>query len=527
MIKGAFTQQRLELLVLFSSQIAVSIENSILYNQLEVKVAERTHALQQEIVERKRAEKKAKSASKAKSDFLSNMSHELRTPLNAILGYDQILERDSTLGKEQRKEIDIISRSGRHLLSLINGVLDIAKIEAGQTILQENRFDLHAFLRVIAEMFQRQAIDNGLFFRLELEPGLIHYIKGDDGKLRQVLINLIGNALKFTKTGGITLRARFVKREKNILTLHFEVEDTGIGILPEHQKNIFTPFVQTTDGLATTASTGLGLSISRQFVQLMGGRLAVESKIDSGSIFRFDVVAHKDAPYEMKDDLKLNRVIGLAPGQPSCRILVVEDIEENRNFLVKLLRSVGFEVREAADGKQGVETFNVWHPDLIWMDMRMPVMDGYEATKRIKATDEGGNTIIIALTAHAFGDERDKVLSIGCDDFISKPYVEEELFTAMEKHLGVRFIFENQDISQLDSALPGKPTDVLTPKDLAEVPKKIKAELLEVVGGLDQKGCLAILKKLYLTHKESASALRILIENYQFEEVENILERKK
>ncbi len=486
--------------------------------ELESKVATRTESLE-------KAKNTAEAANRAKSKFLANMSHELRTPLNAILGFTQLLGRDSTIGKEQRDEIYIISRSGQHLLNLINDVLDITKIEAGRATLQEKSFDLYAFLRGISELFHSRAVEKGLTFTLEKDADVPRYIKGDEGKLRQVLINLLGNALKFTEKGGVTLRVKSGDAAESIWTFHFEVEDTGIGIDSKHLEEIFDPFVQTSDGADNKAGTGLGLTISRQFVNLMGGNIEVDSKVNSGSLFRFGVAVGKAEDSEIEDTSRSRRVIGLAPDQPSFRILVVEDLLESRKLLVKLLQTVGFEVKEASDGKQGVELFNSWHPDLIWMDMRMPVMDGYEATKQIKQAEAGGKTIVIALTAHAFEEERQEVLNSGCDDFIRKPYVEEELFTAMEKQLGVRFIYEIQDTYPMN--LLESQAEIPTPETLAELPREVKDELLKVTAKLDQKGCLKILEQLYKTNRELASTLRALAENYQFEELENILERKE
>lgn len=481
--------------------------------------------LKKEVVNRRKLQEKAESANKAKSIFLANMSHELRTPLNAILGFTQIMERDLTIGKEQQEEISLIYRSGQHLLGLINDVLDIAKIEAGRVTLNEKSFDLYVFLKDISDQFHGRTVEKGLFFTMEKDTDLPHYIKSDESKLRQVLINLLGNALKFTETGGLTFRVRSGDAVDDMLYLHFEVEDTGIGIDSNHLEKIFDPFVQVSNNVNETGGTGLGLTISRQFVNLMGGSIEAENKINSGALFRFGLTVGRAEDSEIEDIPRSRRVIGLALGQPSFRILVVEDILESRKLLVKLLNTVGFEVQEASDGRQGVEVFNSWHPDLIWMDMRMPVLDGYEATKQIKKTEAGQKTIVIALTAHAFEEERQEILNIGCDDFISKPYVEEELFAAMEKHLGIEFIYEDQDVSLLDS--PENPADILTPETLAELPKEIVSELLKVIARLDQKGCFSILEQLGMINKKVASSLRIMVENYQFEQLENILRQKR
>ncbi|MBF0501929.1 MAG: response regulator [Candidatus Riflebacteria bacterium] len=483
-------------------------------DHLETEIYKSAQALQE-------ANKKLKIANDAKSTFLTSMSHELRTPLTVILGFTQILGRDMTLGKEQREEIGIINRSGQHLLNLINEVLDISKIETGQVTLNEKSFDLISFLDHLSDLFRPRAVEKGLIFTTEKGPDLPGYMKGDEGKLRQVLINLLGNALKFTEVGSVTFRVRSGEAKDKTRTLQFEVEDTGVGIDSDNLKKIFEPFFQVSNCGDKTTGTGLGLTISKQYVQLMGGNLEVESQINKGSLFRFSVATGKAEPFEVAEIPPSRRVSGLAPGQPSFRILVVDDILESRKLLVKVLQTAGFEIQEASDGKQAVEAFDSWHPHLIWMDMRMPVMDGYEATKQIKKSERGRETVIIALTAHVFEEERQEILNIGCDDFIRKPYLEEELFAALEKHLGVKFIFEDV-VSNVE--LPKILADErLSPEGIAGLSIEAKSELLTFAAKLDQKACLSILDRLSVSNKKNADALRILVENYKFKDLENLL----
>ena len=282
------------------------------------------------------------------------------------------------------------------------------KIEAGQTILTEEAFDLYRLLNDLEGMFQLRAEDKKLQLIFEIAETVPQYISLDQGKLRQVLINLLSNAIKFTETGGVTLRAKTQKTTH----LFFEVEDTGPGIAPEEQDALFEAFAQTETGQKSQEGTGLGLSISQQFVHLMQGEMSVHSEVGRGSVFGC-TVAFKTATAEDIHEKEKNAhmVVGLAPDQPTYRILIVEDREENRKLLTRFLVPLGFEVREAEDGKIGIEVWNEWQPHLIWMDMRMPVMDGYEATKRIKASTQGQETIIIALTASVFEEERSLVLS--------------------------------------------------------------------------------------------------------------------
>ena len=448
------------------------------------------------------AKEAAEAANKAKSEFLANMSHELRTPLNAILGFTQLLNRDSSLRSDQRNHLDIINRSGEHLLELINDVLQMSQIEAGRTTLNRSSFDLYRLLNTLEDMLRLKANAKGLQLIFERTNDVPQYVNTDESKLRQVLINLLGNAIKFTTEGSVTLRVclgdgragdtgnRFSVYDSQIIsskeqktnnkgqiTIIFEIEDTGPGIAPEELDKLFEAFTQTATGRDSQEGTGLGLPISRKFVQLMGGNITVSSKLDQGSVFSFDIQVTLAESYESKHYQPHRQVISLAPNQPKYRLLVVEDKLTNRQLLVKLLTTIGFEVREAENGQGAIEMWENWQPHLILMDMRMPVMDGYEATKIIKAKEReqlkrqgsreqgaGGdiynsqftiphspfpipekkttNTIIIALTANAFEEQRINILTAGCDEFIPKPFQEEVLLEAIAKYLGVCYIYE-------------------------------------------------------------------------------------
>ncbi len=389
----------------------------------------------------------AQEANRAKSAFLANMSHELRTPLSAILGFTQLMKRDRALNCAQKENLAIISRSGEHLLTLINDVLSMSKIEAGRVTLDENSFNLYSLLDSLAEMFAIKAQGKGLELIFERSIDLPNYLYADESKLRQVLINLLGNGIKFTETGKVILRALVIcdriTPTANRENLHFEIEDTGAGIAPSELEKLFKPFVQTQSGQKSHQGTGLGLSISQQFARLMGGEIALKSTPGQGTTFFFDVPFRREQRLEEAETKPQNRVISLAPNQPNYRILVVEDRQENRQLLVKLLTSIGFEVRAAQNGQIGVDIWQNWHPQLIWMDMQMPVMDGYAATRQIKSHLLGKSTIIIALTASAFDEERALVLSAGCDDFVCKPFLEAVIFEKMAKYLGVRYLYDS------------------------------------------------------------------------------------
>jgi len=409
----------------------------------------------------KRSKEAADAANQAKSAFIANMSHELRSPLNAILGFTQIMTRSQTLPKEHQESVSIINRSGEHLLTLINNVLDLSKIEAGRVTLNPKNFDLHRLLDDIHDMFQLKAADKGLHLSLEPAPNLPRYIRTDEVKLRQILINLINNALKFTQQGGICVRSQSMNNSK----IAFEVEDTGPGIAPEDLKTLFEAFSQTESGKQSQEGTGLGLSISRQFVQVMGGEMHVSSTLGKGTIFTFEIAYEEVEVTEIENQqVNQRRIIGLEPDQPRYRILIVDDKSINRQLLVKLLNPLGFELNEASNGKEAVEMCEQWQPHLIWMDMRMPVMNGFEATQKIKATTAGQATAIIALTASVLEEERAVVVSAGCDDFLRKPFREDDIFKMMEQHLGVRYVYEDLTQSQQENL---QEAEVLSSENIA------------------------------------------------------------
>ncbi|MDM8547000.1 response regulator [Candidatus Venteria ishoeyi] len=400
------------------------------------------------------AKELAEAANRAKSVFLANMSHELRTPLNAILGFSRLMRNTPDTTAEQQENLDIIASSGEHLLNLINNVLDISKIEAGHMIKEDATLDLHQFLHEVQAMMAVQVVSKDLYFKLEQGPNLPRHIIIDGGKLRQVLINLIGNAIKFTNEGEVVLRVIVVEQmQSQQARLRFEVKDSGIGIHSEDCESIFTPFTQTGKQSLTEAGTGLGLTISRQYVELMGGRLQVSSEFGQGSVFYFEMlVTLPELTAKASQELQAGQVIGLVAGQPSYRILIAEDKLENRLLLRKLLEPLGLEIREANNGREALACFEQWQPHLIWMDIRMPIMDGLKATRLIKQQDASGKTKIIALTAHALEGERRKILTAGCDDFIRKPYRDTDIFNTLSKYLGLRYRYSEAEAIQLGKA---------------------------------------------------------------------------
>jgi two-component system sensor histidine kinase/response regulator len=389
-----------------------------------------------------KAKEAAEAANRAKSVFLANMSHELRTPLNAIIGFAQLLARDSSLTPRQRESLTTINRSGEHLLGLINDVLEMSKIEAGRTLLNPNAFDLWLLLQTLREMFAVRTQAKQLWLNFQLAADLPQYIVTDENKLRQVLMNLLSNAIKFTETGGITLQATAEKEDLGY-RLFFTVQDTGIGIAQEEIDQLFKPFIQTHSGVQAKEGTGLGLTISRQFVRLMGGDIQVTSIVDQGSLFQFSIAV---TPAEAKDVptvMQTRKVLHLADSPISYRILVVDDRPENCTLMMQLLSDVGFETRVAVNGEDAIAQWQTWQPHLIWMDMRMPVMDGYEATRQIRTQATDNPPVIIALTASAFEEQQASILAAGCDDFVRKPFREQVIFNKMAEHLGVEYVYED------------------------------------------------------------------------------------
>lgn len=497
-----------------------------------LKLQQQRSELTSQAISLEKAKIKAEAASQAKSEFLAKMSHELRTPLNAILGFSQIISRSSELNTEHREYIDIINRSGEHLLELINEILDLSKIEAGMMSLEESSFDLYSLIDNLEEISKLKATNKNLELIVNIEPDVPQYIKTDKKKLRICLLNLLSNALKFTQAGKVILRVTLLPpqeielRKTDYFCLLFEVEDTGQGIDPDEIDHLFQDFVQTQAGRNATEGTGLGLSITRNFVHLLGGKITVSSLLGEGTSFKFYIKLNSADALDTID--KRQKVVGLEPEQPIYRILVVDDIQENRILLVKLLETIGFEVRQATNGKEAVALWD-WQPHLIWMDTRMPIMDGLEATREIRAKEQQKcqqcqeppfRSIIISLSANTLEDRRLEILATGCDDLLIKPFTDEQIFQKMADYLGVRYLYKALPLMPTSSRLLDNIEQLpnsLFQKELATMPLSWLIELHQAALALDEELVIQLIEEIPESQDSLAESLRDLLSNFRFD----------
>jgi PAS domain S-box-containing protein len=477
-------------------------------------------AAARDVTERKRYEQSLQQANRAKSVFLANMSHEIRTPMNAILGFSQLMLRDQDLTPRQNQYLGTINRSGEHLLALINDILEMSKIEAGRTTLNLTTFDLFALLNDVEMMFRLRTNEKKLSFSVEMIGSVPQYIVTDINKLRQVFINVLGNAVKFTEQGGIALRVRADRDDATRPFLLFEIEDTGSGISPDDQEKLFRHFEQTKSGQQAATGTGLGLAISREFVRLMAGDITVKSQAGKGSVFIVHLPLKEGEAQAVQVKETPRQVLRLQPGQAKCRVLIADDVEDNRQLLAQLLGPIGFEIRLATNGAEAIQEFEEWRPHLILMDFRMPVMDGHEAIRRIRPMAGGEAIKIIAVTASALDENRQELLKIGADDFISKPFREIDLFQKIHALLGVEYVYAEQ---------PAEPdpeeTADITPESLAELPRDVVDLMREAIIRADLDDLLEQIRKVENHNPRLAPKLRRLAEHFEYQKLLDLFDQ--
>lgn len=491
--------------------------------ELEIRVKDRTLELQI-------AKEEADRANRAKSEFLARMSHELRTPLNAILGFAQVLKKENISSENQHQYLDIILQSGQHLLQLINDILELSKIEAGKSELHEVNIDLFQLLKSIDKMLSLKAQSKHLTLIFDLLDNVDRFVKTDEGKLRQILINLIDNSIKFTEQGWIKVQVdQYCPDEdpegaQENRCLMFKIKDTGIGIAPNDMESLFDVFFQTNQSLKMNQGTGLGLPITREFIKLMGGDILVTSTLGEGTIFDFYIPVQV-AESGTQNSLQKNRnIISIDKSQTAHKILVVEDHWPNRILLVNLLKRVGFEVQEAVNGLEAIDVWKTWHPDLIWMDMRMPVMDGYEATEKIRSSPEGKSTVILALSANAFAQDKEKMLASGCDDYLSKPFDEVELLEKMAQYLDIEYVYEEEKGRGEEDLPLATAAIALTPDRLKALPQSWLDRLHQAATEADSDHLLDLIAEIEERDRPLSHALTTLVNNFDFETISELTE---
>lgn len=497
----------------------------VMLSRLEIAGRPALQALVRDITERKQMEEalrqakdSAEAATQAKSVFLANMSHEIRTPMNAILGYSQLLQRELGFSDEQRRMLTAINRSGEHLLKLINEVLDMSRIEAGRTELSLKDIDLHQMLSNLEQMFRVRSDSKGLGLRFSAAGDLPRLIRSDEGKLRQILINLLANAVKFTEAGEVTLHAALAaarpEEASAPLALVFEVRDSGPGIPREEQVRIFGAFKQSQVGVAAEGGSGLGLTISQQHARLLGGDITVESEVGEGCVFRLVVEAKLGEEAPPSDTREVSR---LREGQRAWRVLVVDDHEHNRDILSRMLKRVGFEISEATNGAEAVEAARADPPDAVMMDIRMPVMDGIEATRQIRALPGGERLVILVVSAGALCEQRREVLRDGlADDFISKPFHERQVYDALQRYLGVEFVYEEPKVAASIA--------VISKAQVAALPEDLKHRLRDAALILNLDEVMRLTAEIKRLNPLLATGLQEMTEEFKFDQLQSLFD---
>ncbi|WP_019502531.1 PAS domain S-box protein [Pseudanabaena sp. PCC 6802] len=502
-------------------------------------------AVVEDISDRKRAEAElkqakeaAEAANRAKSEFLANISHELRTPLNGILGYTQILQNAECLTQQHLEGLHVIQQCGAHLLTLIDDILDLSKIEAWKMELHPSEFYLHNFLGSLEKIFRLRAEQKGITFIHERATELPICVRGDEQRLRQILINLLGNAVKFTDKGSVTFKVGVIdtrrsdaseseKKENNSSYIRFQVEDTGVGIAPEQLEEIFLPFQQVRNHTRTTEGTGLGLSISKKLAEIMGSELKVNSVPGQGSSFWLDLnlpIVQCASELVSRSQCHTIGYIGVRR-----KILIADDNSINRLVLLNLLAPLGFEVAEAVDGRDCLQKAAQFHPDAIFVDLAMPVMDGFETIRQLRRSPLWQNTAIIVTSASAFAQDHQASLNAGANGFVPKPVDAEAVLASLHTHLGLQWIYAATDKQERDRQPLTGETDSVTANlsELAAIlPKANMVELYDLTKIGDIKGILnwaTCVEQLDAKYKPLTAQIRQLAKGFQVKQIQEFV----
>ncbi|MDD2798839.1 MAG: PAS domain S-box protein [Bacteroidales bacterium] len=461
----------------------------------------------------------AERANKSKSLFLANMSHEIRTPLNAIIGFSQLLNREKLLTETQKEYNNSIINAGEHLLKLINDILELSKVEAGRMQLVSNNIDLLAFLDNVEQLFKEPAQAKHLSLLFTKSTDLPQFVVVDETKLRQIFVNLISNAIKFTEKGEISVIINSKKISKESFELCVDVKDTGLGIPKEEQDRLFRHFEQTNSGMNKGSGTGLGLALSRQLALLMNGDIKVDSELGKGATFSFCVTIKKGSKDQIVDISK-KRVLHIEENHRIYKILIVDDREENLRVAQNLLQLIGFETNTAINGEIAINVFKKWNPDLILMDIRMPIMDGYTASRIIKTMPNGLATPIIALTASTFEEDKDSIDKAGISGYIHKPFRENELFGKIAQTLGINYIYED-DSSLMETKLVSD--NIILSDEISKLPEVLIQEMQEALSAADFDLLLELINNIEPQFPNIANQLKIHTTNYDYAFLHSIL----